>query len=221
LTAKVQEVFVAKEALESDTLAVPAIAVIVPPGQVPLRPLGAATKSVAGNVSVNATPVSATVLADGLVSVNVSDVDPLGGMLAAPKALLIDGGATTARLAEAVPPVPPFVEVTDAVVLFFAPADVPVTFTAKVHEELLIRAAPDSVTLAVPAMPVIVPPLQLPVIPLGVAMLSPDGSASVKPTPVNPVPGFGFDTVKVNVVFPFSGTLADPNTFVIVGGQPR
>jgi hypothetical protein len=39
-------------------------------------------------------------------------------------------------LAEAVPPVPPSVEVTAPVVLFFVPAVVPVTFTEKVQELL-------------------------------------------------------------------------------------
>ena len=57
-----------------------------------------------------------------MVSVNVSVVVPSTTMLAAPKALAIVGGAPTVRFAEAVPPVPPLVEVTELVMLLFAPA---------------------------------------------------------------------------------------------------
>jgi len=49
--------------------------------------------------------------------VNVSDVVPFSGIVAAPNALVIEGGVATVRLAEAVLPVPPFVEVTLPVVL--------------------------------------------------------------------------------------------------------
>ena len=90
----------------------------------------------AGNVSVNATPVTATAFAAGFVIVNVSEVVPFSGCWIAPKTLAIDGGATTLMLAEAVPPVPPSVEVTLPVVLFCVPAAVPVTFTANVQEVL-------------------------------------------------------------------------------------
>ena len=72
---------------------------------------------------------------------NVSVVVPFTTMLAAPNALAIVGGATTVRLAEAVPPVPPSVEVTALVVLFLAPAVVPVTLTVIVHEPLPGSAA--------------------------------------------------------------------------------
>ena len=104
------------------TLPAPATAVTVPP-HVSARPFGVATTRPAGSVSVKPTPVSA-VAAFGLVSVNVSVVVPFTTMLAAPNALAIVGGATatTVRLAEAVPPVPPSVEVTALVVLFLAPA---------------------------------------------------------------------------------------------------
>ena len=86
------------------TLPLPAVAVVVPP-HVLLRPFGAATTSPAGNVSVNATPVSATVFAAGLVIVKVRLVMPFTGIAAAPNALLMLGGATTDSVccAEAVP----------------------------------------------------------------------------------------------------------------------
>jgi len=45
-------------------------------------------------------------------------------------------------LAEAVPPVPPSVEVTLPVVLFCKPAAMPVTFTENTQELLAARLAP-------------------------------------------------------------------------------
>jgi hypothetical protein len=113
----------------------PATAVAVPP-QVFVSPFGVATMSPTGNTSVKATPVSATALAARLVIVKVSEVVPFSGIAAAPNPLAIDGGATTLMLAEAVPPVPPSMEVMLPVVLFFVPAVVPVTFTEKVQDEL-------------------------------------------------------------------------------------
>ena len=56
-------------------------------------------------------------MAFGLLILKVRDVEPFSRMLAAPKALVIVGGVATVRLAEAVLPVPPLVEVTLPVVL--------------------------------------------------------------------------------------------------------
>src|SRR5260370_1145080 len=81
-----------------------------------------ATVSPVGSVSANATPVSGTVLAPGLVMVKVSDEVVFSAMVAGLKALAIEGGATTVMEAEAVPPAPPSVEVTLPVVLFWSPA---------------------------------------------------------------------------------------------------
>src|SRR5579862_3026849 len=106
------------------------VVVNVPPHTVAVLP---PTVSPVGSVSVNATPVSATVLAAGLVIVKVSEVVPFSATAVGLKALAIDGGATTAILAEAVFPVPPSVDVTALVVLFFAPAVVPVTFKWKLQ----------------------------------------------------------------------------------------
>ena len=146
-------------------------------------------------------------------------VAPLGGMLAAPKDLLIDGGATTARLADAVPPVPPFVEVTAPVVLFCAPAVIPVAFTEKLHEELAAKVEPDKLTLPAPAVAVIVPPPQVPVSPFGVATTSPAGNVSLKAIPDKLCVVLLFWIVKVKEVEPFSGTLAAPNALMITGGD--
>src|ERR1700704_5648251 len=152
----------------------PATAVAVPP-QVFERPFGVETTSPVGSVSVNATPVSATVLAAGLVMVKVSVVVPFSGIVVGLNALAIDGGATTLMLAEAVPPVPPSVDVTFPVVLFCVPAAMPVTFTAKVHEVLCARVAPVRLITFVPCVAVIVPPPQVPVKPFGVETTRPAG----------------------------------------------
>ena len=55
----------------------PGTAVIVPPPQVPTKPLsGTCTNSPAGRVSVNPTPVKASVFAGGLLRVKLTAVDP-------------------------------------------------------------------------------------------------------------------------------------------------
>jgi hypothetical protein len=161
-----------------------AVIVSVPP-HVPIDEL--ATVSPVGRVSVNATPVRATAFAAGLVIVNVSELVPFNVVVVGLNAFAIDGGATTAMLAEAVPPVPPLAEVTAPVVLFCVPAAVPLTFTLKVHEALAASDAPDKLTMLVPGVPVIVPPPQLPVRPFGVEITRPAGSASVNVTPVSAV----------------------------------
>ena len=83
--------------------------------------------------------------------VKVSEVEPFSAMLAAPNDL---GDrrrrATTIMLAEAVPPVPPSVDVTLPVVLFCVPAAMPVTFTAKVQEVEAARVAPVRLMTLVP-----------------------------------------------------------------------
>src|SRR5258705_438447 len=126
-----------------------------------------ATVSPVGIVSVNATPVSETVFAPGLVMVNVNEVVVLNAIAAGLNALAIDGGATTARLAEAVPPVPPCVEVIFPVVLFCSPTAIPVTFTERVHELLCAKFAPLRLITLVPCVAVSVPQPHIPLSPLG------------------------------------------------------
>jgi hypothetical protein len=77
-----------------------------------------ATVSPADSVSVNATPVRVAVLAAGLVMVKVREVVAFWPILLGLNTFAIEGGPTTLMLAEAVPPVPPFVDVTVLVVLF-------------------------------------------------------------------------------------------------------
>lgn len=90
------------------------------PPQVLVTPGVAATTSVAdpappltGSVSLKTTPVRSPLTAVfGLLMVKVTDVVPFSGMLPAPNAFAIVGGATTVIDALEVLPVPPSVEVT-------------------------------------------------------------------------------------------------------------
>src|SRR5215831_20223166 len=122
---------------------VPAVAVTVPP-QVLLTPGVAATTNVAlpaplltGSVSLNATPVRSPLAGVaglfGLLMVKVTVVVPFSGMLPAPNAFAIVGGATTVIEALAVALFPPSVELT-CTLLFLSPAVVPVTLTVTAHE---------------------------------------------------------------------------------------
>ena len=88
----------------------------------------------AGSESVNATPVSATVVL-GLVIVKVSDDVALTRIDEGVKRLVISGGDTTptSSVALAVLPVPPLVEVTAEVLLVLVPAVVPVAVIEKVQ----------------------------------------------------------------------------------------
>src|SRR5882724_10749606 len=121
--------------------AIPVGAVVV---NVPPQTVGEAFATVkpVGNVSVKATPVSGFGFAAGFVIVNVNDVVAFRAIVVGLNTFAIDGGASTLRIAEAVPPVPPSVELTFPVVLFFVPAAAPVTFTANVHELLAAMLAP-------------------------------------------------------------------------------
>jgi hypothetical protein len=126
----------------SDTVPDAAVAVTDPP-HMPPSPFGVATTRPAGKVSVNATPVSPTAL--GLVIVKLSVVVPPSGIVGAPNILLIVAGLSTVTLAEAVFPVPPFVDVTAVVVLLLSPDVVPVTVTKNVQVPPAGIVAPASV----------------------------------------------------------------------------
>ena len=85
-------------------MVVGAVTVKVPPhwllvALVTVRPVGI--------VSVKATPVRAAGLPAGFVMVNVRLVDVFWAMVPAAKALAIDGGPSTLRVAEAGRPLPP------------------------------------------------------------------------------------------------------------------
>src|SRR5215472_5550185 len=106
-------------------LVVFAAATTVPP-QLLVTPGVEATCNPFVSVSLKAIPFSAVVLAAGLVMVKVAVVVPFSGMVAAPKALLMVGGATICSSAVLlVVPVPPLVDVIAPVVLLASPAAVP------------------------------------------------------------------------------------------------
>src|SRR5947207_1484213 len=145
-----------------------------------------ATVSPVGNVSVNATPAKGSTFPAGLVIVKVRLVVPFPTILLGLKTLAIDGGASTFTLADAVPPVPPSLDVTLPVVLFCKPAATPVTFTENVQEPLAAILPPERLITLVPAVAVIVPPPpQPPASPFGVATTRPAVRVSLKLTPVS------------------------------------
>jgi hypothetical protein len=172
-----------------------------------------ATKTPAGSVSVNATPLNATVEL-GLVIVNIKLEFPLGTMVLGLNALLIIGGATTVIDAEAVLPVPPFVALTVPLVLFFTPAVAPVTVTVIVQLPLDARLPP--LKLIWFGDVVVSVPLHCDEVP--VTTVNPAGSVSVNVTPVKAVVVFGLATVKLNTLVPPRGIVAALNDFEIDGG---
>jgi hypothetical protein len=194
----------------------PATAVVVPP-QVLLAPFGVATSNPAGKLSVKAMPVRLVVL--GFVMVKVRLVLVFRLIWAAPNAFEIVGGASTIMLAEAVLPVPPLVELTALVVLFFWPAVVPVTLTVTLHDALAATLPPLRLIDPLPAVAVTVPPQALETAG-GVAITSPAGSESVNASPFSAtVFPAGFVIVKLRLVVPFSGIVAAPKAFAIDGGD--
>jgi hypothetical protein len=181
LTTTVQLLFTAIVPAVKLTLELPATAVAVPP-QPFVSPLGVATTIPAGSVSVNATPVSAKVLADGLVRVKVRVEFPFRGTVVGLNAFAIVGGKATVRLAEAVFPVPPLVELTAPELLMYAPDVELVIVTTTVQEVFTPMSPPLKEMRDPPAVAEAVPP-QLFVSPLGVATTNPKGSESLKATP--------------------------------------
>src|SRR5689334_16531509 len=191
----------------------PAAAVTVPL-QVVVSPFGVATCKPAGSVSLKAMPVSASDVF-GLLSVKVSDVFAPTKMLDAPKALVMVGGVATVKLAEAVLPVPPFVEGTFPDVLVNWPAAAPVTVTLNWHWLFAAIVAPLK-QVPVGAVVAIVPPQTVAV---ALATVSPVGSVSVKATPVSATAfAAGFVIVKVSEVVAFRAMLAGLKTLAIDGG---
>jgi hypothetical protein len=95
-----------------------------------------------------------------------------------------------------------------------------VTLTLKVQDADVARVPPESETLPLPATAVMVPPPHEPVSPFGVAIVRPDGNASVKPIPVRAVDAFGLVMVKLKLVLPPAGMLAAPKDFAIEGADP-
>ena len=176
----------------------------------------AATINPDGNGSEKVTPVSG-VAAFGFVNVNVNVVVAPTRTGDGLNAFANDGGNATITDALAVLPVPPSVEVTAPLVLFFTPAVVPLTFTCTVQDCDAGIDPPDNATEPLPAVAVTVPP-QVFDNPFGVPTTSPAGNVSLNATPDRPDPAFGFVIVNVSVVVPFTGNTDRPNTLVIDGG---
>lgn len=122
-------------------IAVAAASGLKVPPQVFVAAGTAATSKPAGKLSVIAKPVSAK--AFELVKLIVSVDVPFSTMLVGEKFLATVGAAATVKVAEAVNPVPPSVEDTVPVTLFFTPAVVPLTVT-------LIEQEPPAVAIAPP-----------------------------------------------------------------------
>jgi hypothetical protein len=191
-----------------------AVVVSVPPQTVAVA---FATVNPVGSVSVNATPVRDCAFAAGFVMVNVNEVVAFSEIVEGLNTFAIDGGASTLMLAVAVPPVPPSVEVTLPVVLVCVPAAVPVTLTANVQLEFAAIVPPLRLITFVPCVAVIVPAPHKPLSPFGVEITRPAGSVSLKATPLSATVVFGLLMVKERLVEPFSGMLAAPKVFAIVG----
>jgi hypothetical protein len=192
----------------------PARAVMVPPPQTPARPSGVLTTKPVGRASVNATPASG-VPVFGLATVKLSEVDPLRGIVAALKALVIVGTAATLRFAVAAFPVPPFVDVAEAVTFVKLPATLPVTDTLNWHWLAVLMVAPDN-TIPVGAVVVSVPPQT---VAEAFATVIPVGSVSENATPVRAaVLAAGLVTVNVRAVVAFNAMPAGLKILAIAGG---
>ena len=210
----VQEPLIATVPPVRETLPDPASAVAVPP-QVLLNPLGLATTRLAGKLSVNATPSSATVFAGGLLIVMLRVLVPFGAMPVGLNVFVAVGGATTVILAVDVFPVPASVEVT-VTLLSFTPAVAPVTFTDTVHDAPGARLAPDKLAVEDPSAAVAVP-LQVLVRLPGVATIRPAARLSVNAIPFWVRLMLLLLSVKLRLAKPFSGIVAAPKTLKIAG----
>ena len=197
------------------TVPVPAVAVVVPL-HVLLRPFDVETTRPEGSKSEKAMPLRLIVF--GLLMVKLRLVLALNAIGVVPNALVMVGGLATVMIAEAVLPVPPFVEVTAPVVLFFTPEVVPVTFTMNLQMVPAATVPPLRLTLPLPAVAVVVPPHVL-LSPFGVATTSPPGNVSVKATPFSAtVFAAGLVMVNVKLVVPFTAIVAAPNALLMLGG---
>src|SRR5215469_3935314 len=216
-TATVQVLFTATVPPVRLMLLPPDVAEAVPP-QLLVKPFGVATTRFVGSVSLNATPLSATVFAAGFVIVNVSVVVPFTEIVVGLNALAIEGGATTVNVSVAVFPVPPLVEDTAPEVFVNEPAVLPVTFTTTVQLLFTAMLPPVRLMLVPPAVAEAVPP-QLLVKPFGVATTNPVGRVSLNATPLcATVFATGLVMVNVSVLVPFSEIDLGLKALAIEGG---
>lgn len=203
----------------------PAVAVSVPPQELAAA-LGVATTTFAGSVSVNATPLAATGLAAGLVSVKLSVETPVGAINTGLKALLIVGGRITKMLADAVPPVTggkkvplPLskIAVTALVVLSLLPPLMAVTLTENEQLLLAVKVKEFIVMVLLPGVAEMAAE-QVPVKPLGEATTKPLGKGSLNEVLSSSVLALGLLRLKVKTVVPPTGIVASAKAFAMVGG---
>src|SRR5438445_311560 len=128
--------------------------------------------------------------------------------------LLIIGPPTTVIPAEAVPPVPPLLDVTFPVVLVYTPAVVPVTGTLNVHGTPGATEAPAREMFRVAAVAVSVP---LHVRVVESATSNPTRKVSLKATPLSVVSVFGLLIVNIKVDVPPCGIEVGLNDLLITG----
>jgi hypothetical protein len=176
-----------------------------------------ATLNPDGSGSANVTPVNGVVVF-GFVNVNVNVVFAPTRTGDGLKAFASDGGNATMTDSFAVLPVPPSVEVTAPLVLFFVPAVVPFTFTCTVQLPEAGIDPPVNATEPLPAVAATVPPHVFDN-PFGVPTTNPLGRLSLNATPDSPVAEFGFVIVNRSVVVPLIGNTDLPNTLAIDGGD--
>jgi len=183
--------------------------------QLLFSPLGVATTSPAGKLSVNASPVSPSPLL-GFDKAKFKLVVPFSGMVAAPKLLLMLAGEATVKLADAVLPWPPLTEVTWAVVLVYCPEAAPVTVTLKVHGVPTATVALERVIALLVAKVCSVPPHT---VELALATVRPVGRVSWNATwfsaTVLPV---GFVMANCSAVVAFTAIVEGLNSLAIEGG---
>jgi len=194
------------------TRLLPAGAAIVPPPQLPTRPLGLDTSKPVGSVSEKASPVKVNT-EFGLVRLNVRLVEPPGTSVRLPKLFARSGDPATVKVATAAGAAGAFVEVRVLLVFSFVPSVVPTTFTEMVQvvPEGAFTVPPVKPMLFDPAVALAVPP-QVLTKPLGVATTTPAGMVSVKVRPVTAAPPL-FLIVKVSVDAPPMLMLAGENAF--------
>ncbi len=174
-----------------------------------------------GKVSEYATPVRVE-LGLGLVMVKVKVVVPFCGMVVPPKALLMVGAfGLTFKVAEAVRPVPPLVDVTALLIFNLAPSVMAVTETLTVQVPPTGMAPPEKVIEVAYATGAKVGEPQFAVVALGVAAtFIPDGKVSLKATPVRTVEfPAGLVRVKVRVLGALIRMVAGLKALLIVGGE--
>jgi hypothetical protein len=219
LTEKTQEAPAASVAPESATELLPAVAVMVPPPQDPVRPFGVETTRPAGKVSLNPIPVSVTGLPAGLLIVKVRVLAPFRGIEDGVKVLEMVGvlGVTTVRVVVAPFPDPTLVERAPAsITLVNVPAVGPVTVTVTLQELFagtvapVVRVTTFPATVTVPAGHVVAA--------LAPTTPSPVGKASINGA--NKVAGtaFGLVIVMLATEVPFTGIEDGEKVLEMVGG---